>query len=167
MSRRQHVFAAEGLEPEPRELTEKDREIMTSWIAIQGQCLWCLYTDSLWTFATFIQKKKGRTVSLNMCQCPECNSKIRRNTLIKIHNMTMKEFAAKFWDRVFTGEYEKVAWDPFTSRLKRYFDYNQRQIFWDEWRSHKELSLGGWESEDDDDEAYEDYMAYTEEEGPQ
>lgn len=166
MSHRQHIFGAEGLEAEPRELTENDREIMRRWMTITGQCLWCLRTGSLWSFATFIKKTKGRTVSLNMCKCPECGNKSKRNTLIKIHNMTMKDFAETFWDRAFGGEFEKVWWMPFTDRLKQFFDYSQRQVFWDVYHEHKALSLGGWDTDEDDD-AYEDYLAHAEEGEPQ
>lgn len=165
---RQTEFTDTGVKAMSRELTPRDLEIMRQWKSNIGQCPWCFHSGDLWSFATFLKrKKKDLTVSENDCRCPDCGIRLKRQTLIKIYNMDMTAYGEWFWGAVFSGSYEKVSWDALKARLKAGFSYNDVQPFWTAYWKNKELSLGGWDTEDDDD-AYEDYAAnYTEEEEPQ
>ena len=154
---RQTAFAGEGVEAMSGDLTPRDLEVMRIWKTVKGQCPWCLFTGNLWSFATFHPKRKDQTVSEGNCRCPDCGVEMRRGTLIKIYGMSMDEYGKWFWDAVFSGSYGKVSWEPLKKRLRENFTYEERQPFWDQYWKHKELSLGGWESGDDED--YEDYVA--------
>lgn len=164
---RQTEFAGEGVKPMSRDFTVKDLEIMRAWKSNTGQCPWCMYTSNLWDFVTFLKtKRKGKTVSESDCRCPDCGVALKRRTLLKIYSMDMKSYGKWFWDAVFSGSHDKVSWTPLKKRLNAGFNYKDRKPFWDQYWAHKELSLGGWESDDDED--FEDYMeTYQEGDEPQ
>ena len=153
---RQMEFTEKGVEAMSRNLTPKDLEVMRRWKSILGQCPWCMFTSNLWNFATFHRKRKGRTVSEAKCVCPDCGVALKHRTLVKIFNMGMKSYGKWFWGAVFSGSYEKVSWELLKNRLNEGFNYDDRRPFWDQYWAHKELSPGGWQ-ESEDDEDYEDY----------
>ena len=82
------------------------------------------------------------------------------------YQMDMEQYGEYFWSRVFGGEYAKVSWDALKVRLREGFSYDDVQPFWQAYWKRKELSLGGWESDNNED--YKDYMAdHAEEDEPQ
>lgn len=158
---RQTEFTEKGVEVMSRDLTPKDLKVMRRWKSTIGQCPWCLRSGDLWSFATFnYRRKKGKTVNEHKCRCPDCGAEVMRRTLFKIYVMTMGEFGAYFWDRVFGGEHDKVSWDALKARLKEEFSYSDVQPFWNAYWSRKEMSLRGWQDEKDekDNENFMDYM---------
>lgn len=167
MTSGQTAFEAGKFKTTPLNLTAEDLKVMRNWKTVKAQCPWCLYTLDLWSFATFnYRKKKGKTVNEQKCRCPDCGAEIMRRTLLRIHEMTMDEFGLWFWDSVFTGGcYPKVQWDKLKARLKSGFTYMECEPFWRQYRQHKELSLRGWQDEED----FTDYLSTanpTLDEGP-
>ena len=159
---RQTQFTEKGVEVMSKDLTTRDLEIMRRWKSIMGQCPWCLYSGDLWSFATFnMRKRKGQTVSEANCRCPECRASVKRRTLVKIYEMTMDEYGLWFWDSVFTGGcYDKVQWDKLKARMRAGFTYKDCEPFWNQYRQHKEASLGGRQDEEDEENLM-DYLSYA------
>jgi len=165
MSRGQTAFETGKYKVTPLNLTDEDLKVMRLWKTVKAQCPWCFYTSDLWSFATFnYRKKKGKTVNMQKCECPDCGAGVMRRTLLKIYNMSMQEYGRWFWDSVFTGgSYDKVQWEQLKSRLRSGFSYSECEPFWQEYWLHKEMSLSGWNADaDEDDDAYEDFAAQFE-----
>lgn len=129
----------EGLKPQP-----KPEEItFTKYL-----CPWCLTEHYLSQYLTHC--KNGKLAKKG--QCPNCGHRMLIDTLRRIKEYTIEEFAEWVYERGHYGFWKEIKFQEWKQRL---YEVGFSQKFWGRYRELKNRnSVGG-----DEDADYADYVA--------
>ena len=158
MSKRQTMFTQTGIIA-TEDLTRNDLLLKATLEKVQVLCPRCLYVGTLWEFSKILKNaRKGHRISASRVMCPDCTCGFHKQTILKIADMNMEDFANYFWGGCIGQQWgtgDKIRWDTFMTRLKQHYDYEDRSIFWDVWKEHKGARTPETKT---DEEVYEDYQ---------
>jgi len=140
--KQQAVFKNGELRPNPLGLSPDDLRVLGVWASKEVDCPYCLWRGPMDRFATYTKGTKSHPnkLSKGMMECPACHQRMRKNTLLKITDMSVEDFAWWFWENVFIFKMMKrVDADNFFARVKLW-PYEERNKFWEVYWEFKAAS---------------------------
>ena len=157
MSKRQTMFTQTGIVA-TEDLTRDDLVLKATLEKVQVLCPRCLYFGNLWEFSKILKHaKRGHRISTARVMCPDCTEGFHKQTILKVADMDMEEFADYFWGGCFQkfGTGDKIRWNIFMKRLKQHYSREDKNIFWEVYHDYKAEREPEAKS---DDEAYAEYQ---------